>query len=83
MPQHFSLVCFRFNPEKEYEPADTEMLNKKLLDSVNSTGRVYMTHTIAGGIYMLRFAVGATLTEDRHVISAWELIKESAHTLLK
>lgn len=42
-----------------------------------------MTHTIAGGIYMLRFAVGATLTEDRHVISAWELIKESAHTLLK
>lgn len=83
VPRHFSLVCFRFNPNKEYEPMYIEVLNKKLLDSVNSTGRVYMTHTIVGGIYMLRFAVGATLTEDRHVISAWKLIKESAEALMR
>ncbi|KAJ8568829.1 hypothetical protein K7X08_032460 [Anisodus acutangulus] len=83
VPRRFSLVCFRFNPVKEFEPGYIELLNKKLLDCVNSTGRVYMTHTIVGGIYMLRFAVGATLTEDRHVISAWNLIKESADALLK
>ncbi|XP_060189824.1 tryptophan decarboxylase TDC1-like [Lycium barbarum] len=83
VPRRFSLVCFRFNPVKESEPAYIELLNKKLLDCVNSSGQVYMTHTKAGGIYMLRFAVGATLTEDRHVISAWKLIKESADALLK
>ncbi|XP_016465650.1 tryptophan decarboxylase TDC1-like [Nicotiana tabacum] len=83
VPRRFSLVCFRFNPVKGYEPAYIELLNKKLLDSINSTGRVYLTHTIAGGIYMLRFAVGATLTEDRHVIAAWKLIKESADALLR
>ncbi|KAK4716627.1 hypothetical protein R3W88_014965 [Solanum pinnatisectum] len=38
--------------------------------------------TPMGGIYMLRFAVGATFTEDRHVILAWKLIKESAKALL-
>ncbi|KAH0656272.1 hypothetical protein KY285_031154 [Solanum tuberosum] len=83
VPRRFSLVCFRFNPNKEHELVYIEFLNKKLLDSVNSTGLVYMTHTIVGGIYMLRFAVGATLTEDRHVISAWKLIKESAEALLR
>ncbi|KAK6785095.1 hypothetical protein RDI58_018550 [Solanum bulbocastanum] len=83
VPRRFSLVCFRFNPNKEHELGYTEFLNKKLLDSVNSTGRIYMTHTIVGGIYMLRFAVGATFTEDRHVISAWKLIKETTNALLR
>ena len=61
----------------------TQLLNEKLLELVNSTGKVYMTHTKIGGLYMLRFAVGSTLTEDRHVRAAWELIKEWANALLK
>ncbi|XP_052208358.1 tryptophan decarboxylase TDC2-like [Diospyros lotus] len=83
VPRLFSLVCFRLNPYPEPDPSYTELLNRKLLEWVNSTGRLYMTHTIAGGIYMLRFAVGATLTEERHVAAAWELIKEGADALLK
>ncbi|XP_059664118.1 tryptophan decarboxylase TDC1-like [Cornus florida] len=80
VPRLFSLVCFRLNPNGGSNP---EILNRKLLECVNSTGQVYMTHTIAGGVYMLRFAVGATLTEERHVIAAWKLIKEVADYLLK
>ncbi|CAI9090370.1 OLC1v1025133C1 [Oldenlandia corymbosa var. corymbosa] len=83
VPRTFSLVCFRFNPYKDSDPAYINLLNKKLLDLVNTTGRIYMTHTVAGEVYMLRFAVGATLTGDRHVYAAWKLIKESAEALLK
>ncbi|XP_027172752.1 tryptophan decarboxylase TDC2-like [Coffea eugenioides] len=83
VPRTFSLVCFRLNPFKESDPFYVKLLNKKLLDSVNSTGRLYMTHSVAGEVYMLRFAVGATLTEERHVCAAWKLIKESAEALLK
>ncbi|KAK2974665.1 hypothetical protein RJ640_030273 [Escallonia rubra] len=83
VPRLFSLVCFRLKPVNGCDPSYTDLLNRKLLDRVNSTGQIYMTHTIAGGVYMLRFAVGATLTEDRHVIAAWKLIKESADALLK
>ncbi|KAK4714337.1 hypothetical protein R3W88_020244 [Solanum pinnatisectum] len=72
VPRCFSLVCFRFSPNKEHELGYTEFLNKKLLDSVNSTGRIYMTHNI-----------GATFTEDRHVISTWKLIKETTNALLR
>uniref|UniRef100_A0A5B7ABD0 L-tryptophan decarboxylase n=1 Tax=Davidia involucrata TaxID=16924 RepID=A0A5B7ABD0_DAVIN len=79
VPRVLSLVCFRLNP---FSGSNTELLNRKLLDWVNSTGRVYMTHTKVGGVYMLRFAVGATLTEERHVTAAWELIKEGANAVL-
>ncbi|KAA8526445.1 hypothetical protein F0562_008352 [Nyssa sinensis] len=83
VPRVFSLVCFRLNTFSSSDPSDTETLNRKLLEWVNSTGRVYMTHTKVGGVYMLRFAVGATLTEERHVSAAWKLIKEGADVLLK
>lgn len=83
VPRHFALVCFRLNPYPQTRSADAEMLNRKLLDWVNSTGRVYLTHTIVGGLYMLRFAVGASLTDERHVVAAWELIMEGADRLLK
>eukprot|EP00268_Persea_americana_P067626 TRINITY_DN9325_c4_g1_i1.p1 TRINITY_DN9325_c4_g1~~TRINITY_DN9325_c4_g1_i1.p1 ORF type:complete len:352 (-),score=28.03 TRINITY_DN9325_c4_g1_i1:84-1139(-) len=80
VPRRFSLVCFRLNPPGKFDSVDE--LNRKLLDSINSTGRVYMTHTIVGGVYLLRFAVGATVTEERHVDAAWKLIKEKADALV-
>lgn len=83
VPRLFALVCFRLNPNPRGESGCTELLNRKLLDWVNLTGKVYVTHTIVGGVYMLRFAVGATLTEECHVIEAWQLIKEAADELLK
>ncbi|KAE8679972.1 Tyrosine/DOPA decarboxylase 3 [Hibiscus syriacus] len=83
VPREFGLVCFRFYPGENCGSEYSKMLNRKLLDWVNSTGRVYMTHTKVGGVYVLRFAVGATLTDDRHVAAAWELIKEGADALLK
>ncbi|KAJ4729920.1 Tyrosine decarboxylase [Melia azedarach] len=83
VPRKFAMVCFRLNPYSQFYSGYTEMLNRKLLEWVNSTGRVYMTHTIVGGVYMLRFAVGATLTEECHVAAAWELIMAGAEVLLK
>ncbi|CAO2842914.1 unnamed protein product [Amaranthus hypochondriacus] len=81
-PVNFSLVCFRFNPNKVAESDKIESMNRELLERINSTGRVYMTHTIAGGVYMLRFAVGTTLTQEHHVVAAWDLIKTQAEAIL-
>ncbi|VFQ83273.1 unnamed protein product [Cuscuta campestris] len=83
VPRAFSLVCFRVNPHEESDdPRCTNLLNMKLVESINSTGRVYVTHTVVGGLYTLRFAVGATLTQERHVVAAWKLIRDSADGLL-
>ena len=60
-----------------------EGLNRMLLDRINSTGSVYMNHTIVDGVYMLRCAVRSTLTEELHVVAAWKLIKEEVDALTK
>ncbi|CAN1294651.1 Tyrosine decarboxylase [Linum perenne] len=75
VPCHFSLVCFRMLPPMGTQDIET---NDELLLSINKSGRVFMTHVVAGGIYMIRFAVGATLTETGHVVNAWKVVKEHA-----
>ncbi|XP_021900924.1 aromatic-L-amino-acid decarboxylase-like [Carica papaya] len=81
VPRRFALVCFRL--KKTGSGQRTDGLNRKLLDRVNGTGRIYMTHTVVGGIFVLRFAVGATLTQECHVVEAWQLIREAADEVLK
>ncbi|KAM1004492.1 hypothetical protein FF1_004627 [Malus domestica] len=57
-------------------------VNRKLLESINVSGHVYMTHGVVGGLYMLRFAVGATLTEEHHIALAWKVVQEHADQIL-
>ncbi|KAF3788712.1 Tyrosine/DOPA decarboxylase 1 [Nymphaea thermarum] len=58
------------------------MLNRRLLEAVNPTGKLYMTRPVAAGAYMLRFAIGATLAEERGVRAGWTVIQEQARLLL-
>ncbi|XP_041028900.1 tyrosine decarboxylase-like [Juglans microcarpa x Juglans regia] len=62
--------------------ASTNELNRKLLESINKSGRVYMTHSMVGGVFVIRFAVGATLVEEKHVITAWKVVQEHANAIL-
>ncbi|CAL9076325.1 unnamed protein product [Musa textilis] len=81
-PRTFSLVCFRLIPP----PNDQDngyKLNHGLLDAVNSSGKIFLSHTVLSGNFILRFAVGAPLTEDRHIKTAWQVLREQATTLLK
>jgi aromatic-L-amino-acid decarboxylase len=70
-PHPFSLVCFRLRG-----PADAP--NEDLLRAVNATGQAYLTHTRVGGRYVLRLAVGAPSTQERHAAAAWKLIQAAA-----
>jgi aromatic-L-amino-acid decarboxylase len=80
-PADFSLVCFRLNDGREEE--GLKSLNQDLLESLNQTGKVFLSHTNLRGRYVLRMAIGARMTEERHVREAWELIKEMSAELLK
>jgi aromatic-L-amino-acid decarboxylase len=77
-PVPFSVVCFRARPRgREWSEADLETLNSRLLDAMNATGEVFLSHTKLDGRYVLRFAVGNLRTEERHVLRAWEIAKEA------
>lgn len=79
-PRKFALVCFRLRPRGEDD--DGFELNWKLLEAVNSSGRAYMTHAVLGGTFMIRCAIGATLTEECHIDGLWKLIQEKTDFLL-
>ncbi|PKI78611.1 hypothetical protein CRG98_000988 [Punica granatum] len=63
--------------------ANINDVNKRLLEEINGTGRVFMTHAVVGGVYAIRFAVGATLVQERHVRFAWKLVQGHADAILR
>jgi aromatic-L-amino-acid decarboxylase len=80
-PVSASLVCFRLNDGRSEE--DLNELNQRFLESLNQTGKVFLTHTTLRGKYVLRMAIAQRTTEERQVKAAWELIVTRAKQLLK
>jgi aromatic-L-amino-acid decarboxylase len=74
-PHPFSLVCFRLRAD---DPATADRWNTTLLERINATGRVFLTHTRVDGRYTLRLTVGSPQTTPEHVAAAWRLISETA-----
>jgi aromatic-L-amino-acid decarboxylase len=77
----FSVVCFRCRPPHVSDEALLETLNQAILDAVNATGEVFLSHTKLHGTYVLRLAVCNVRTTERHVRRAWELLQEHATQL--
>ena len=71
--RHFSLVCFRL------DRADED--NERLLERVNDSGEVFLSHTRFGGRYQLRLAVGSFRTAEDDVRLAWEVLRREAAAL--
>ncbi len=72
-PPALNLVCFRH--------VRGDAANRELLERLNSSGQVYLTHTVLDGALALRLCVGQAQTERRHVLAAWELIRAVADGL--
>lgn len=81
-PTPFSTVCFRAHPPSLDDEAALNRLNEALLEAVNQTGEVFMSHTKLGEKYTLRLAIGNIRTEERHVARAWALLQEKVGELL-
>jgi aromatic-L-amino-acid decarboxylase len=72
-PAPLNLVCFRHK--------EGDAFNENLLERLNKSGKIYLTHTRLNNHYVIRFCVGQTHTERRHVKEAWQLIGETAERL--
>lgn len=67
-PAPFSVVCFRLKGSDEQ--------NKALLERVNATGEVFLSHTALNGQYVLRIAIGNLGTTREDVQRAWQLLND-------
>jgi aromatic-L-amino-acid/L-tryptophan decarboxylase len=69
-PRPFSVVCFR------RIGSDDE--NAALLERVNRSGEIFISHTRLSGRYVLRLAVGNERTTEEDVAFAWDALKRAA-----
>lgn len=56
--------------------------NAGLLESINSSGKMFMVHTEVGGKFMMRFALGSTHVQQHHVEAAWKVIQSKVEGVL-
>jgi aromatic-L-amino-acid decarboxylase len=77
-PVPLSVVCFRNRPACIVGTENLNKLNDELMQKLNATGKIFLTHTKLKGQYTLRMSIAGTLTNRQHVEKAWELIKETA-----
>lgn len=69
-PAPLSVVCFR------QKGSDEE--NQALLERVNASGEVFISHTVLNRKFTLRIAIGNMGTTRRHVQRVWELVRSAA-----
>jgi aromatic-L-amino-acid/L-tryptophan decarboxylase len=80
-PCTFSVVVFRCRPRGAHGEEALELLNAQILERLNASGEVFLSHTRVDGRYALRLAVGNIRTTARHVHRAWQLAVEAAEAL--
>jgi len=72
-PTPLNLVCFRRR--------GSDALNQQIMDAVNASGKMFLSHTRLNDRFTLRLSVGGLRTERRHVQAAWELLQSTAREL--
>jgi aromatic-L-amino-acid decarboxylase len=78
-PVPFSVVCFRWNPARRtMSEAEVDAANERLVDAVNGTGEVFLSHTRLRGRVAIRLAIGHLRTQESDVRRAWELLTDHA-----
>ena len=69
-PAPLNLICFRHKVGDE--------ANQTIMDRLNQSGDLYLTHTRLKDKLTLRVSIGQSNTERRHVEKAWKRIQEEA-----
>jgi aromatic-L-amino-acid decarboxylase len=80
-PRSLALINFRFRPEAMPEGGELDRLNGTLLQRINDDGRIYLTQNKVRGRAAIRFSIGQTNTERRHVAEGWDVVTEIARDL--
>ncbi|MBP1670000.1 MAG: aromatic-L-amino-acid decarboxylase [Bacteroidetes bacterium] len=82
-PRLFNLICFRLNPSLNLHGDQLDRLNENLLQLLNKTGKLYISHTRLNNRYALRFMISQTNTGIENVEEAWQLLLEKSTEVIR
>ena len=81
-PVPLSTICFRAIHPKFSDNERLNKFNKKLMDRLNNTGEVFLSHTILNGNFTIRIVISGLRTEEKHVNEVWELINSEYYKMI-
>lgn len=81
-PPFLNFCSFRWKPAGVSDETQLNVLNEQLLEAVNKSGALFLSHTKVKGKYTLRMVIGQTYVEKRHVQKALVTIRELSRKLL-
>jgi aromatic-L-amino-acid decarboxylase len=79
-PVPLAAVCFRYHPAGTDDGTTLDTMNSALLDALNKSGRLFITHTRLNGRFALRLVASQTNVTQQHVDAAWDLIRTTARS---
>jgi aromatic-L-amino-acid/L-tryptophan decarboxylase len=82
-PTPLSTICFRALPESRNSELFVNEFNKKLMDEINNTGKLFLSHTKLNDKFTIRLSISGIRTTEKHILQAWDLIKEKFRYLEK
>lgn len=82
-PKPLSTTCFRYVHDKLKTEDEINAFNQRLMDEVNATGKIFLSHTKIRGKFAIRYVVSSLRTEARHVREAWDVLKSKVEELIK
>ena len=77
-PVPFSLVLYRHRRAGMADETALDAHNERLMDAVNATGEIFVSHTRVRGRFALRLAIGNLRTDEATIRRAWEILREAA-----
>ena len=77
-----NMINFRFNPKNSKTNNEINKLNIKLIDELNKSGKIYLSHTMINDIYSIRMPIGSTSVNIGNIKSSWELIKKTSQDII-
>ncbi|MCC6129249.1 MAG: amino acid decarboxylase [Acidobacteria bacterium] len=75
-PTLFSVVVFRHAPEG-LSSEETDAVNRRILERINSDGRFFISHAVLRGQYVLRAAIGNIRTTPEDVAAFGDSLREA------
>ncbi|PLX02731.1 MAG: aspartate aminotransferase family protein [Marinilabiliales bacterium] len=80
-PALFNVICFRYLPAGVDTNEEINRINKLLLEKINQSGKLFLSHTVLNGKYTIRIVTGQTNLTREHVDQAWRIILREAEEL--
>lgn len=82
-PVPLSTICFRAIPSTLEDIENLNKFNKELMDRLNSSGDVFLSHTVLNGKFTIRIVISGLRTEEKHVNEVWKLIKSEFRKMIE